>query len=173
MFPPVNTSNTGIQHLNNMIDQTTGYLCTYKKISTGKIKGQKLQTWTTSFCNKIALLAQGIRDDIKGTNTVFFIPQSSVPNNKRVTYGLIVCDIKPDKQEQHRTRITIGGNRIFCNYDISTPTVERTPFHLQQHIFPPLEIIQCRKYSSKYPISSSTFVSRDIYNSIASQTLIG
>ena len=43
-----------------------------------------------------------------------------------MTYGRIVCNIKPDKQEQHRTRLTVGGNRIFCNYDISTPLVELT-----------------------------------------------
>ena len=47
-----------------------------------------------------------------------------MPNNKHVTYGRIVCDITPDKQEKHRTRLTVGGDRIFYNYDISTPTVE-------------------------------------------------
>ena len=47
-----------------------------------------------------------------------------MPNNKQVTYGRIVCDITPDKQEKHRTRLAVGGDRIFYNYDISTPTAE-------------------------------------------------
>ena len=47
-----------------------------------------------------------------------------------MTYGRIVCDIKPDKQEEHRTRLTVGGNRIFCNYDISIPTAELTTVKL-------------------------------------------
>ena len=56
-FPPVNTLNTGIHHLNNMIDQTTGKMCAYKKLYTGKVKGQESQTWTKSFCNEIFCIA--------------------------------------------------------------------------------------------------------------------
>ena len=56
-FPPVNTLNTRIHHLNNMIDQTTGKMCAYKKLYTGKVKGQESQTWTKSFCNEIFCIA--------------------------------------------------------------------------------------------------------------------
>ena len=31
-------------------------------------------------------------------------------------------DYKPDKLEHHRTRVTVGGDRIHCDYNISAPT---------------------------------------------------
>ena len=44
-------------------------------------------------------LAQGIRE-VKGTNTIMFIPKSKVPKDKNVTYGKIVCDAKAEKEEE-------------------------------------------------------------------------
>jgi hypothetical protein len=34
------------------------------------------------------------------------------PKERTVTYKRLVCDIRPQKAEQHRVRITIGGDRI-------------------------------------------------------------
>ena len=60
----------------------------------------------------------------------FFIPRSFIPNKEQGTYSRIVCDIKLDKQVKHRNILTVGGNRIFCNYDISTPTAKITSVKL-------------------------------------------
>ena len=45
-----------------------------------------------------------------GTNTIFFIPKDKVPEGRKVTYGIIVAVIIPQKAETHRTRLTVGGN---------------------------------------------------------------
>ena len=64
---------------------------------------------------------QGIRE-VKGTNTVMFIPKSTVPKDKKVTYGKIVCETKPEKEEKERTRLTVGGNLLNFTVNIRSPT---------------------------------------------------
>ena len=36
----------------------------------------------------------------KGKNTVIFIPKTQVPKDKKVTYGKIVFEVKPEKEER-------------------------------------------------------------------------
>ena len=81
------------------------------------------QTWVTSLANKLGRLVEGIHE-IKGTNTIYFIDKSEIPKDKlkQVTYAQIVADYKPHKTEKIRTRVTVGGDRIHCDYDISAPT---------------------------------------------------
>ena len=43
---------------------------------------------------------------------------------KDVTYGQFVCMVRPEKAEQHRTRFTVGGDRINYPGEVATPTVE-------------------------------------------------
>jgi hypothetical protein len=64
-------------------------------------------------------LAQGVRD-IKGTDNIVFIPPSEIPKERTITYIRLVCDIRPHKAEQHRVRLTVGGDRI--NYPGETAT---------------------------------------------------
>ena len=71
-------------------------------------------------CNELGRLAQGYQD-IAGRNTIFFIHRSQIPRNKKVTYGRIVCAIRPQKKETHRVRLTIGGNLIKTTGVTSTP----------------------------------------------------
>ena len=68
-------------------------------------------------------LAQGIID-IKRTNTVMFIPKSKIPKDKKVTYGKIVCDMKPEKEEKERTILTVGGNLLDFTGNLSAPIKE-------------------------------------------------
>ena len=58
------------------------------------IKGPERRTWERSVANKLVQLAQGIIE-VKGANTVMFIPKSKVPKDKKLTYGKIVCETKP------------------------------------------------------------------------------
>ena len=76
---------------------------------------------------KFGRLAQGIRD-IKGTDTITFIQKADIPNDRRkdVTYGRIVVSYRPQKLEQHRTRLTVGGDRINYPFNVSTPTADLT-----------------------------------------------
>ena len=70
-------------------------------------------------------LDQGIRG-VKGTNTVIFIIKYRVPKEKTLTCGKIVCDVKPEKEEKERTRLTVGGNLLDFTGDISAPTTSAT-----------------------------------------------
>jgi hypothetical protein len=77
-----------------------------------------------AFANELGRLAQGIRD-VKGTNTIAFIHAAEIPNDRTVTYGRLVCDIQQNKSEQHRVRLTVGGDRI--DYPGETATKNADP----------------------------------------------
>ena len=49
--------------------------------------------WDQSCANKLGRLIQGLGDNIKGTNTLFFIPKSKVPLDHTVTYASIVYTV--------------------------------------------------------------------------------
>ena len=49
---------------------------------------------------------------------------------KDVTYGSFSCDLKPNKEEVHRTRLTMGGDRINYPDDCGTPTADMTLFKI-------------------------------------------
>ena len=90
-------------------------------------------TWANSMCNEIGRLAQGRNSTgLKGTNTFRFIPFHEIPNNRRkdITYARIVVDYRPQKAEPHRTRITVGGDRINYPYKVTTETAELTTHKL-------------------------------------------
>ena len=59
-----------------------------------------------------------------GTNTIFFIPKDKVPAGRTVTYGRIVAEIRPQKDETHHTRFTVGGNLINFPGYVTTPTAD-------------------------------------------------
>jgi hypothetical protein len=64
----------------------------------------------------------------RGTNTIFVIPHSQIPQDRRkdVTYGRICVDHRPQKKEAKRTRLTVGGNLIDFPGNVSTPTADPT-----------------------------------------------
>ena len=72
------------------------------------LKHQKI--WKKSFANEIGILAQGAGGKLEGTDTMFFIAQDQVPGDglKYVSYGSIVVDYRPHKEQTHRTRLTMG-----------------------------------------------------------------
>jgi hypothetical protein len=49
-----------------------------------------------------------------------------VPKGKIVTYGRFVVDIRPNKTETHRVRLTVGGNLIQYPGDVSTRSADLT-----------------------------------------------
>ena len=110
---------------NAIIDPDTGASMEYRHL----IKSPKHQAaWTRSFANEIGRLAQGIGNREKGTNTMFFIHKHQIPHDRRqdVTYGRIVVELRPQKTESNRTRLTVGGNLIDYPGDVSTPTADTT-----------------------------------------------
>ena len=84
------------------------------------IKGEEKDVWERGFAKKLVRLAQGVGGRIKGTNTIKFIRREELPKGYKVTYGWIVSDFKPHKEEQHWVRLTVGGDRIYYNGDFYT-----------------------------------------------------
>jgi len=56
------------------------------------IKTADKDIWENGMYNKLGRLSQGY-GNIKGKNTIFFIPKEKVPKHKKVTYARIVCAI--------------------------------------------------------------------------------
>ena len=106
---------------NSVTHQISGVAQEYRHL----IKGPERKIWEISFANELGKLAQGIRG-VKGTTTVIFIIKDQVPKDKKVTYGKIVCEVKPEKEEKERTRLTVGGNLLDFTENISSPTTSVT-----------------------------------------------
>ena len=82
------------------------------------IQGSDKYIWVKSLANNFGRLAQGVKYRIPtGNSTIFFIHPSKIPEHKKVTYGRLVVDIRPSKDEKYRVRITVGGDKLdFCGY---------------------------------------------------------
>jgi hypothetical protein len=74
--------------------------------------------WMRSTANEI--------NRIYNTNTIRFIQRSKIPKGRKVTYGSFVVDIKDQKEEKERTRLTVGGYQIEYPGDKSTRTAGLT-----------------------------------------------
>jgi hypothetical protein len=107
-----------------VIDEETGKALEYKDLIT---LDQYKRIWSTSYANELGRLTQGIRD-IPGTNTMFYINKSEIPEDRRkdITYGRIVVVVRLQKKEQERTRLTVGGNLIDYPWEVATPTADLT-----------------------------------------------
>jgi hypothetical protein len=82
------------------------------------------ETWQKSTANEFGRLAQGVGGRIKGTDTITFIRHHEMPQDRQATYPRFVCSERPQKAERHRTRMTVGGNKIDYPGDKSTRTAE-------------------------------------------------
>lgn len=88
------------------------------------------QIWTSSAADEFRRLFQGVGvgpsndQRIEGTSTFFFTKHSQVPKHKLkdITYTHVICTIRPTKENIYCTRITVGGNCINYNGDVSTPS---------------------------------------------------
>ena len=90
-------------------------------------------TWDTSYANELGRLCQGIGtgstpslQQVSGTNNTFFlIDFQDIPLHKRkeVCHTMVVCEVRPDKDDPDCTRITIGGNCICYPGNVNTNMV--------------------------------------------------
>ena len=77
------------------------------------MKGPDKKLWETAFANDLGRLAQGIGNRMPtGNDTINFIHPSEIPLHKKVTYGRLVVDIRPLKDEKYRVRLTVGGDKL-------------------------------------------------------------
>ena len=116
----VTDTNMQVKHQENVvIDPKTGSSLEYRHL----IKGPAKSIWENLFANKIGRLSQGVGTRIpSGTDKIFLNTKYKVPEGRKLTYGIIVYKIRPQKAETHRTRLTVGGNLINLPGDVTTPT---------------------------------------------------
>jgi hypothetical protein len=81
------------------------------------------------FGNELGRLCQGIKD-IQGTNTCFFVELSNIPKDRKITYGKLVCDYKPNKTKKERVILTVGGDMLDYTGEVATSTADITTFKI-------------------------------------------
>ena len=86
------------------------------------ITGKSKDVWLRSLSNDWGRLAQGNVHGVKGTNTIKFISKNDVPSNKKVTCTSFACDFRLLKEEQHRVRIAVGGDKLEHSDDDGSPS---------------------------------------------------
>jgi len=114
-----------VEYAYEIFDEDSGKLMKYRQLITHpKYK----EVWFHSSANEFGRLAQGVGGHIQGTNTIFFIHKHQVPADrwKDITYAKFVCELKPNKAEVHRTRLTVGGDKVHYPGDVGTPTADLT-----------------------------------------------
>jgi hypothetical protein len=112
--------------MNAVLHPDSGKEMLYKDIMQHQTMGPK---YKTGFGNEIGRLCQGIRD-IQGTNTCFFVELSNIPKERKITYGKLVCDHKPNKPEKEPVRLTVGGHRLDYTGEVATYTADITTFKI-------------------------------------------
>jgi len=94
------------------------------------LKGPDADRWNKGNANEFGrLLEHGIgknrpaNERIKGTGTLFPIRKNLIPDGRKVTYANFICNIRLQKEETHRVRMTAGGDKLDYPGDASSPTV--------------------------------------------------
>ena len=133
-----------IQSANAVTDPNTGKQLEYKQLINHPNCNLR-KTWQHSSANEFGRLAQGVGGRIAGTETIRFIHHHEMPPTRRPTYARFVCEIRPQKSEKERTRLTVGGNLIDYPDPITTRTCNLVTFKM--HINSTLSWTK-RKYCS-------------------------
>ena len=113
---------------NSVLDQETG-----KQLNYGQLrKHPKFQeTWNKYFSNEMGRLCQGVGTGnngigkiVEGTNIFYFIKFEDIPKDciNKICYTSVVCEVRPEKKDPNRTRITICDTNICYPGDVVTNT---------------------------------------------------
>ena len=84
--------------------------------------------WKKSFANELGRLVQGTNKRVNGTYTICFIDYENIPSERRkyITYGNILVDYCPQKDEPIRTQLTVQGNLIDYSGNVRIHTADTT-----------------------------------------------
>jgi hypothetical protein len=125
-IPLGNNHSTKTPMTNAALHQASGKEMQYKDIMQHPTLGPK---YKTGFCNGLGRLCQGIRD-IQGTNKCFFVELSNILKDRKIIYGKLFCNHKPNKTEKDRVRLTVGGDRLDYTGEEATSTADITTFKI-------------------------------------------
>jgi hypothetical protein len=112
--------------MKSVIHPVTGKEMQYKDLMKDPDLGPLFEI---DLSNELGRICQGIRD-IAGTNTAFFVDLTSIPKYRKITYGKLVCDFKPNKTEKHRVRVTVGGDILDYSGETATSNADITTFKI-------------------------------------------
>eukprot|EP00804_Cyclotella_cryptica_P004885 CCRYP_004953-RA/>CCRYP_004953-RA protein AED:0.21 eAED:0.22 QI:0/0/0/1/0.5/0.33/3/0/1060 len=106
-------ADADIDHMWQVHPTTGETITSYKKLIACPLLRD---VWTPAFGKEFGNLAQGDRETgEKGTNTMFVMTHAQIrdiPRDRTITYGRVVVDYRPQKDDPNRVRITAGGNLI-------------------------------------------------------------
>ena len=54
---------------------------------------------------------------------MFFVQRSQIPTGRKISYGNFICNVRPQKSEIHRVRLTASGDKLDAYEETSSPTV--------------------------------------------------
>jgi hypothetical protein len=120
---PLTQAPNPIPMANAVINEDTGASLEYRHLIQDETA---FHIWNKAAANECGRLTQGVGGRIEGSNAILFIPRNAVPKGKVITYGRFMVDIRPNKTETHRVRLTVGGNLIQYPGDVSTRSADRT-----------------------------------------------
>ena len=97
------------QQSNSVIDSATGNVHKYYHLARGPGKF----IWIKILANDLGRLAQGVGSRMPtGTNTLYFCHPLQISPDRKVTYAKLVATLRPQKEEEHRVRMTVGGDKL-------------------------------------------------------------
>lgn len=104
-------------YLHHLYDEITG-----KKETFETLRKKDPDKWNRAMGNELGRLAQGVGKRMtSGNNNIYYIPKSKIPKGKKITYGTIVCDYRPLKDDPYRVRLTVGGDKLPYFADAGSP----------------------------------------------------
>ena len=108
--------------------------------------------WALAFCKELGRLANGYKEHKEATNCIEFITHKEIPANKRPTYARIVAELRQQKADPYRIRMTVGGNLIIYPYDRSQPTADlnTVKMHINSTISTPGARYACLDIKNMY-----------------------
>ena len=112
-----------------VLDKNSGQSLQYRQLR----KHPKFShIWNTSYANELGRLCQGIgkgskvprQQRVDGTNTFRLIKFADISQDRRheIFHSMVVCEVKPHKEDPNCTRITVAGSQICYPRDVGTPT---------------------------------------------------
>ena len=122
-FPAVEPARLHLAYHGHAINpDTAGQIAEYCELS----QYSEGHIWRNANAKEIVRLVQGY-GEIKGTNTIHFIPVSAIPKGRKVAYLRPVSAMPPEKAQPYRVRWTVGGDQeVDYPFDVSTKNADLT-----------------------------------------------
>ena len=102
-----------------VLDDTYGQSLQYRQLR----KHPKFaHIWNASYANELGRLCQGVgkgeklpkNQRVEGINTFRIIIFEDIPQDRRkeICHSMVVCEVRPQKEDTNWKRITVTGSRI-------------------------------------------------------------